>query len=110
MSKPKPALPYIPDENDHVAELLRMVIDMAPAFGIALEAQAKLAAKVNGQFRDLWGGDRGYIQKESVRQRIDTRCARNESIRREHRAGERIPYLARKYQISERQVTRVLQD
>ena len=99
---PKPA-PYIPDENDVVSDILRLVISMAPAFGIAIEAQAALAEKVNAEARDRWGGDRSYIQ------RVGGRSQRNESIKREHRAGERVPYLARKYQLTERRIIQILE-
>lgn len=95
--------PYIPDENDMVADLLRLVISMAPAFGIALEAQAQLAEQVNIEARNRWGGDRPYIQ------RIGGRSQRNDAIRRDHEAGERTAYLARKYQLTERRIIQILE-
>ena len=61
--------------------------------------------KIIDKVRSIWAGDRAYIQHGS-----GGRSQRNEAIKREHGAGERIPYLMRKYQPSERRIIQILYD
>jgi Mor family transcriptional regulator len=61
---------------------------------------AEVLAEVEIAVRTLYGGDRYYIQSG--------RALRDAAIRREHRAGERVPYLARKYGLSKRRVEQII--
>lgn len=65
--------------------------------------------QIESQIRTEWGGDRPYIAKagESEKQAIS---ARNESILRDWRNGERVPFIARKYGISRSRVWDVLRE
>lgn len=67
---------------DEVADLLGLVID---------------------EVRADWAGERPYIAKSTEAARASM-GARNRSIIREFKAGERVPYLARKYGISRQRV------
>jgi Mor family transcriptional regulator len=61
---------------------------------------AEVLAEVEIAVRTLYGGDRYYIQSG--------RALRDAAIRREHRAGERVPYLARKYGLTRQRVHQIL--
>lgn len=69
-------------------------------------ADERLAAIERDVRRD-WGGERPYIAKagESARQ---VQSARDERIRQEHRRGERVELLARRYGISSRRIRKIL--
>ena len=70
-------------------EVLARVMQLAPAF------TGEMAAKVEREARDKWGGDRIYIQRLG-----GTLSHRNAVIRREFQAGERIPLLMRRHSLS----------
>jgi Mor family transcriptional regulator len=90
-SKPtsKPVTAWEPVCDDLVGDILARVIALAPAFNAAL------AAQVEKETRDKWGGDRVYVQR-----RGGTLSARNAAIRRDFQAGERVPLLMRRYSLS----------
>ncbi len=92
------ALAYAPDENDIVADMLAVVAEVWP--GLPPEAMRRAEA----QIRERWGGDRPYISRRPGA----GRSARNEAIHRDHRAGERIPLLARRYELTERRIIQIL--
>jgi Mor family transcriptional regulator len=94
---PAPAV-FTPDENDIVADMLRVILSMAPAFS------AELAARAEAQMRDRWGGDNVYISRRSG----EGRSARNQAILRDHRNGERVPLLSRRYSLTERRILQIL--
>ena len=83
------ATTYVGNENDLVDDILMRVIAMAPGFSAAI------AAQVANETRDRWGGDRVYIQRKG-----GTLSTRNANIKRDHQAGERIPFLERRYGLS----------
>lgn len=98
---PKPAknpAPYVPDENDIVADMLGVVRELWPE----LSAQKLLQAE--RQIRERWGGDRPYV---AIRPGSG-RSERNDRIRRDHQAGERIPLLERRYGLTRSQLHRIL--
>jgi Mor family transcriptional regulator len=90
--------PYVPDENDIVADILAVVRDIWPDLPVDKLRQAE------AQIRERWGGDRPYISRRPGA----GRSARNEAICRDHRNGERIPLLARRYQLTERRIIQIL--
>lgn len=61
---------------------------------------------VAAQVRAKWEGDRPpYLDCQAVRRRQQ----RDQRIRSLHQQGERVQYLARHFELSERQVLRILQ-
>lgn len=84
-----PPTGFQPIADDLVGDILARVIALAPGF------TAALAAQVEREAREAWGGDRVYIQR-----RGGTLSARNQAIRNEFRAGERIALLKRRHQLS----------
>lgn len=90
--------PYIPNENDIIDDILRMVIAMAPGFSAAL------AAQIDKQAREQWGGDRPYIKLRGHDEK-----ARNEAIKRDYWThGAQIALLERRYGLSARRIWYIL--
>lgn len=67
-----------------------------------------VARSVECDARRYWGGERCYIAKAGESPRRREAHERAEQIRSDHRRGERIPLLARRYELSERHVRRIL--
>lgn len=88
----------LPSGDDIVTDILRRVIAMAPAFSAALARQVEQSVR-----RD-WGGDRVFI----ARREGEGRSQRNDAIRRDYLAGERLALLERRYGLSQRQLLRVI--
>ena len=88
---------YEASATDLISDLLARVIQMAPGF------TAALAAQVERETREKWGGDRVYVQRKG-----GTLSQRNAQIKREFRSGERAPFLARRHKLSERRVWEIL--
>ncbi len=89
---------YVPNENDIIDDILRMVIAMAPGFSAAL------AAQIDKQAREQWGGDRPYIKLRGQDEK-----ARNEAIKRDYwQHGAHIPLLERRYGLSARRIWYIL--
>lgn len=59
------------------------------------------------EVRQQWGGELQYIAKTSEKQ-IEHKTRRDRAIVREHHQGEHIPFLARRYGLSERRVRQIL--
>lgn len=97
-TKPTAQAPYVPDENDIVADILATVREIWP------ELPPDKIKQAEAQIRERWGGDRPYISRRPGAGRSE----RNEAIKREHRAGERIPFLARRYCLTERRIIQIL--
>ena len=102
MTKPaKPAtkpVPYVPDENDIVADMLAVVRELWP------ELPPEKLQQAERHIRERWGGDRPYIAMRAG----DGRSVRNDAIRRDHLAGERIPLLMRRYDLSRSRINEIL--
>ena len=103
MTKPaKPAktpAPYVPDENDIVADTLAAVLEIWP------DLNADQIRSVEQQVFARWEGDTYYCKRRSS----ERRSARNDAILRDHHAGERIPLLARRYGLTERRIMQIVQ-
>jgi Mor family transcriptional regulator len=97
---PTPSAPFVPDENDFVADVLAAVHEIWP------ELCADKLRQAEAQIRERWGGDRPYIGRRPGQ----GRSGRNDAIRREHQAGERVPYLARRYQLTERRILQIISE
>jgi len=84
----------------------RMVAGMTEKLGISAEVAGLLAGEVLAEIYQDWKGERPYIgpPKEAAEQRE----ARNRALFRDWKNGERIPFLARRYQISIKRVYALL--
>ena len=85
--------------DDLVGDILARVLALAPAFTQAL------AAQVERETRDKYGGDRVYVQR-----RGGTLSHRNAAIRRDFQNGERVPLLMRRYGLSAPRVWHILKN
>lgn len=82
--------------DDFVAYLYRVMVRV----GVKVEMAGQVAEQVTSE----WGGDRAYIAK-----RVGAgRSERNDAIRRDHRRGESIALICRRYQLSRQHVYRIL--
>lgn len=84
-----------------MADILRRVSERVPLVDV------DAVREIDTAIRQDWGGERPYIAKqgESARADMDQRNAR---IREQHRRGERVPLLARRWGITERRVRRIV--
>ena len=89
--------------DDIIDDVLRRVIEMAPAF------TAALAAQVARETRHEWAGDKARIFY-IARRDDETRSARNESIMRDYRSGERLALLERRYGITQRRILQIIKE
>jgi Mor family transcriptional regulator len=85
--------------SDPLTEFRHAVLQSIPPH-IDRDVLAEVLAEVEIAVRTMYGGDRYYIQSG--------RALRDAAIRREHRAGERVPYLARKYGMTRQRVHQIL--
>lgn len=91
-------LPLQFDPHQLIADMQRAVVEIWP------DSTQQQLDQVARQMRSLWGGNRpAYLGDDSQRRR------RDEDIRRLHRMGERVPYLARKFDLTDRQIRRIVQ-
>lgn len=90
---------YEASATDLISDLLARVIQMAPGF------TAALAAQVERETREKWGGDRVYVQRKG-----GTLSHRNEVIKREYRAGERIALLQRRHGLSPARLWQIINE
>lgn len=90
------------NRNDIVLDILSRVQEaLAAAKG---ELTPDLVKGVEAEIRADWGGDRVFIAKR----RGDGHSNRNSRIFRDYLAGERVKLLSRRYELSERQVLRII--
>lgn len=88
--------------NDIILDVLgRMQEALAEAKG---ELTPELVKSVEASIRADWGGDRVFIAKR----RGEGHSNRNSRIFRDYLAGERVKLLSRRYDLSERQVLRII--
>jgi len=90
------------NRNDIVLDILVRVQEaLAEAKG---ELTPELVKSVEVGVRADWGGDRVFIAKR----RGEGHSNRNSRIFRDYLAGERVKLLSRRYELSERQVLRII--
>jgi len=90
------------NRNDIVLDILFRVQEaLAEACG---ELTPELVKSVEAGVRADWGGDRVFIAKR----RGEGHGSRNSRIMRDYLGGERLKLLARRYELSERQVLRII--
>lgn len=71
------------------------------------DVPANIPMEVEAEIRRDWGGDRPYIAKAGEAGRAE-RGRREQAIRGDHQRGVHVNALARKWNISIRQVQRIL--
>eukprot|EP00456_Euglypha_rotunda_P090575 TRINITY_DN9496_c0_g1_i28.p4 TRINITY_DN9496_c0_g1~~TRINITY_DN9496_c0_g1_i28.p4 ORF type:complete len:101 (+),score=24.61 TRINITY_DN9496_c0_g1_i28:237-539(+) len=90
------------NRNDIVLDILNRLQDaLADAKG---ELTPELVKGVEAGIRADWGGDRVFIAKR----RGEGHGNRNSRLFRDYLAGERVKLLSRRYELSERQVLRII--
>lgn len=100
----QPALQLAPDaaaafdSADIVDDIFRRVLELAPGFQLAV------AQQIASDVRRDWGGGRAYVLGDGPAERQ----RRDASIIRAYTAGERVAYLSRIHNLSERQIKRIL--
>ncbi|MCR6700867.1 MAG: hypothetical protein NVV68_06845 [Dokdonella sp.] len=85
---------------DIVSDLLQRILSR-------FTLPADLVADVERDVRRDWGGDRPYIAKQGELGRR-LRSAREERIRAEHRRGEHVGILARRWGLSIRRIQQIV--
>jgi Mor family transcriptional regulator len=89
--------------DDLIADILdRIRASCAPKVAEKIDL-----AKIEAEVRRDWGGERPYIAKEGedARRRMSQRDQR---IRAQHRRGDHVPLLSRRWGLSERQIRRIV--
>jgi Mor family transcriptional regulator len=90
----------VPYTDDVVEYTLRCVLALAPQLTEAIRQN------VNNQVRSVFGGERAYISRRPG----EGRFARNAQIRRDYKAGERIPLLQRRYGLSPARLWQIINE
>lgn len=93
-----PPMPWDGASDDIVADILRRVAALTPGF------TAALAAQIDREVREMWGRDRCYIARRAG----EGTSSRNAAIRRDHRNGERIGLLCRRYGLTRQRIHQIL--
>ena len=99
-----PSLATVQHTDDVVEYTLNCVLAMAPGLSEAIRQHIKKAT--NDHVRGLFGGERAYVS----RRQGDGRFARNAQIRRDYKAGERIPLLERRYGLSKTRLWEIINE
>ncbi len=87
-------------EEDIINDAVNTVAALAEKNGVAISEALRTEAEQI--IRAKWWGDRPYIQMKR------DFTARDNAIRAEHRRGERIPYLMRKYRLSRPRIYEII--
>lgn len=104
ITPPEPTLADVPHTDDVVEYTLRCVLAMAP--GLTAAIQAHIKASAGQHVREVFGGERVYITRKPG----EGRSARNAQIRRDYKAGERIPLLERRYALSAARLWQIINE
>lgn len=86
--------------DDIVEYTLRCVLALAPDLSEAIRKSA------SQQVREMFGGERVYVSRRPG----EGRFARNAQIRRDYKAGERIPLLERRYGLSPARIWQIINE
>lgn len=89
--------------SDIITDILARVEEVLPGRKDA----RKYLDRIEADIRRDWGGDRPYIARAGESAILEM-SKRNAAILRDHRAGERATYLARKYGISRKRVHEIV--
>lgn len=86
--------------NDLLADLLQRIAALTQLPPAQLEA-------IEAELRAEWGGDRAYIARVGEAA-VRLQAQRDIRIRQQFRAGESVKFLARRWQLSERRIRKIL--
>lgn len=100
----QPMLASVPHSDDIVEYTLRCVLAMAPQLTEAI--RQGIQSNVDRQVREVFGGERAYISRRPG----EGRFVRNAQIRRDYKAGERIPLLMRRYGLSAARLWQIINE
>lgn len=89
-------------DDDIITDAVETLCQLAQKNGVTVDE--KTAKEAEQIIRAKWWGDRPYI-----RIKADT-DKRNTAIRAEYARGERVAYLARKYQITRQSIYLIIKD
>lgn len=93
---------------DRPEDVVRDILDrLKEAFEQNQQIGGEFWVSFEDEIRRHWGGDLQYIAKTSDKQ-IAYKTRRDRSIVRDHRQGEHVKFLARRYGISERRVRQII--
>ncbi len=92
--------------TEFVSRATERLVQILTSMGLPPDEAGMAAQSWQQWMSDEWGGDRPYIGREADAQR--ERSRRDRALLAEHAAGERVPYLARRYRISERRVRQII--
>lgn len=85
-----------------------VIVDLLQRVKAKVDLPDTVATEVEAEARRYWGGERCYVAKAGESPvRRDAR-ERAEAIRADFRKGERVKLLARRYELTERHVRRIL--
>lgn len=91
-------LAAVPVTEDVVAYTLACVLALAPRISAAM------VSTVERQVRDVFGGDEVWVASAAAQLRAD----RDQKIRRDYLAGERLELLQRRYGLSKRRLLQIV--
>lgn len=85
-----------------------VIVDILKRIKAKVGLDEEVEHQVEADARRYWGGERCYIAKAGETPRRRAAHDRADRIRADHRRGDHIPLLARRYELSERHVRRIL--
>lgn len=91
----------MPRNVDLVSDILQRITDKHT------KLPAKIARLIEADIRRDWGGERHYIAKSGESGRA-VLAERDAAIREQARKGERVKFLSRRWNISEKRVRQIL--
>lgn len=92
---------------EFLADATERLVASMRALGISQEVAGMVAAEWGEGIARDWGGERPYIGKQSGEAAREM-SRRDRALLADWRAGERVPVLARRYQISTRWVREII--
>lgn len=84
-----------------------IVADVLQRIAIRAKLPADVLAEIDREIRKDWGGERPYIAKGGERERLQ-RSVREMTIRAEHRRGDHVGLLARRWGYSVRRIQQII--
>lgn len=92
--------------SEFVADASERIVIIARDLGISTELAGRMAMQWQEGIIADWGGERAYVGKSEESRRATSR--RRDAVLRDWQAGERVPALARKHNMSLRTVWRII--
>lgn len=85
-----------------------LILDVLERVKTRVPLPAAVVAEVEAEARRYWGGERCYVAKAGETPVRREARERADAIRADFRRGERVKLLARRYEMTERHVRRIL--